>query len=219
MGPWRVDLENTGTSSENLRSAEPDMHNRCIVANWASENLPEGSGGPNIALFDCGAEGYTRGETSPVSDERDKRELATMRNGTPFSAPQVAVGGIVIKDNRILLVKRTKDPNKGRWSIPGGSVELGETLQEAAEREIREETGLKVKAKDPIHSFDVIERDDHGQIRFHYVIVDLTADFVSGNPCPADDALDARWFSPGQLEKVGISESTRVLLRKIGFMP
>jgi len=129
-----------------------------------------------------------------------------MRNGTPFSAPQVAVGGIVIKDNRILLVKRTKDPNKGRWSIPGGSVELGETLQEAAEREIREETGLKVKAKDPIHSFDVIERDDHGQIRFHY-------------PCPADDALDARWFSPGQLEKVGISESTRVLLRKIGFMP
>lgn len=136
-----------------------------------------------------------------------------------YTVPQVAVGAIVIKDSEILLVKRTKDPGKGHWAIPGGSVELGETLQEAAEREIREETGLIVKAKDPVHTFDLIERDKRGHIRFHYVIIDLIADFVSGELCAADDAMDARWFSPEQLEDVAMTKNTKELLRKIQFIP
>lgn len=136
-----------------------------------------------------------------------------------YTFPRVAVGAIVIKDGEILLVKRTKDPGKGCWAIPGGSVELGETLQEAAEREIREETGLIVKAKDPVHTFDLIDRDKRGHIRFHYVIIDLIADFVSGELCAADDAMDARWFSSEQLEDVAMTKSTKELLRKIQFIP
>ncbi|MBW1743354.1 MAG: NUDIX hydrolase [Deltaproteobacteria bacterium] len=96
----------------------------------------------------------------------------------------MAVGAIVIKDNRVLLVKRSKPPGEGLWAIPGGRVELGETLQQAAEREIMEETGLTIKAKDPVYTFEVIEPDDAGRPRFHYVIVDLMADYVKGGVSP-----------------------------------
>ena len=114
-----------------------------------------------------------------------------------------------------MLVKRGKDPHRGQWAIPGGSVKLGETLQEAAEREIQEETGLIVKAKDPIYTFDLIERDPRGQIRFHYVIVDLMADLIGGNLRPSDDAVDAKWFGPQQIKKGVATESTIKFLGKI----
>jgi len=132
--------------------------------------------------------------------------------------PQVAVGVIVFKEGKILLVKRFKDPQKETWAIPGGSVNLGETLQEAAEREIKEETGIKVKAKKPIHTFDLIERDEKGKIRFHYVVIDLEADYVSGRLKPADDALDAGWFSPEDLDNLAVTEGTRNLLRRLEFL-
>ena len=134
-----------------------------------------------------------------------------------LSAPQVSVGAVVIRDRKILLVKRNKAPNKGQWAIPGGSIKLGETLQEAAEREIREETGLMVKAKEPVYTFDFIERDQKGQIRFHYVIVDLMADLVGGELRPSDDAVDAAWFSPEDVEHAGVTETTREFLRE--FLP
>jgi len=131
--------------------------------------------------------------------------------------PRVAVGAVVFKDGKILLVKRIKDPQKKTWAIPGGSVNLGETLQEATEREIKEETGLTIKAKKPIHTFDHIERDERGAIRFHYVIVDLEADFVGGKLTPADDALDAGWFRPEDLDRLTVTDATRKLLRTFGF--
>lgn len=135
-----------------------------------------------------------------------------------LESPQVAVGAIVFKDDKILLVKRDKAPHKDLWAIPGGSVELGETLQEAAEREVLEEIGLNIKAKEPVHTFDLIERDDRGAVRFHYVIVDLSAEYIKGEIRPADDALDARWFAPEDLTHIAISESTRKLLHKTGFL-
>ena len=141
-----------------------------------------------------------------------------MSESRSCKAPQVAVGAIVVKDEKILLVKRNKAPHKGLWAIPGGSVELGETLQEAAEREIREETGLTIKAKEPVYTFDLIERENDGSIRFRYVIVDLAADYLSGELRPSDDALDARWFAPSGLEHIAVSENTRDLLHKIGFL-
>ena len=134
------------------------------------------------------------------------------------TTPQVAVGAIVISNDRVLLVKRTKDPHRGEWAIPGGSVKLGETLQEAAEREMREETGVLIKAGDPVHIFDLIERDDRDRIRFHYVIVDLVTEFLSGVPKPSDDAADARWFDSKQLQEVMCTESTSTLLKKIRFI-
>jgi len=131
--------------------------------------------------------------------------------------PQVAVGAVIIHEKKILLVKRNKDPQKENWAIPGGSVNLGETLQEAAEREIKEETGLTVKAKKPVHTFDLIEREEKGRIRFHYVIIDLEADYVSGRLKAADDALDAGWFSPKDLDDLALTEGTRNLLCRLGF--
>ena len=130
----------------------------------------------------------------------------------------MAIGGVVIQDNKILLVERNKEPHKGEWAIPGGSVKLGETLQRAVEREIREETGLVVSAKDPIHIFDLIERDKQGRLRFHYVIIDFRADYVAGTLYPSDDAADAGWFSSKEINKLRITETTKGFLKKIKFL-
>jgi ADP-ribose pyrophosphatase len=132
--------------------------------------------------------------------------------------PQVAVGGVIIEDKKILLVKRNKAPHKGEWAIPGGSVKPGETLQRAVEREIREETGLVVSAKDPIYVFDFIERGKQGHLSFHYVIVDIRADVVAGRVHPSDDAADARWFTPEEIKKFRITGTTREFLKKIQFL-
>ena len=132
--------------------------------------------------------------------------------------PQVAVGAIVFNGEKVLLVKRGQPPMQGVWAIPGGRVELGETLHQAAEREILEETGLTIKAHDPIYTFDVIERDDKDQVRFHYVIVDLPADYISGEISPGDDALDARWVSRQEAKELNVSRPTLKLLKQLfGF--
>ena len=129
-------------------------------------------------------------------------------------APRVAVGAIVFKNSKVLLVKRGHPPAEGIWAIPGGSVKLGETLKEAAEREILEETGLTIRAREPAFTFESIHRDDKGAIRYHYVIVNLMADYVSGNPHPQDDALDVRWFTAENLDHFNVSEVTRRLLKE-----
>lgn len=139
-------------------------------------------------------------------------------NGAYPKCPQVAVGAIVFKEDKVLLVLRGKPPAENLWSIPGGSVELGETLQEATEREIREEAGITIRAREPVYTFDVLERDNKGNVRFHYVIVDLSADYVSGELRPGDDAVDVRWFSADEVNKLKVSETTRKLLNeRFGF--
>jgi 8-oxo-dGTP diphosphatase len=130
-------------------------------------------------------------------------------------APVVAVGAVVVREGRVLLVKRGQPPSKGMWAIPGGRVELGETLQEAAEREIKEETGLNIRAGDPVHLFDVILRDDSGSVRYHYVIVDLLADYVTGTLQPGDDAQEARWVAPGELDELLVNRTTLEVLNKV----
>jgi len=139
-------------------------------------------------------------------------------NGAYPNCPQVAVGAIVFKEDKVLLVLRGKPPAENLWSIPGGSVELGETLQEATEREIREEAGITIRAREPVYTFDVLERDNKGNVRFHYVIVDLSADYISGELRPGDDAVDVRWFSADEVNKLKVSEATRKLLNeRFGF--
>jgi ADP-ribose pyrophosphatase len=129
--------------------------------------------------------------------------------------PRVAVGAFVFKDDKILLVRRAKAPSQDLWAIPGGKVKVGESLKKAAEREIKEETGITIRARDPIFTFDHIETDDNNRIRFHYVIVDLSADYVSGQPRPGDDAHEARWISSAQLKSLNVSKKTLDVLAQL----
>ena len=131
------------------------------------------------------------------------------------SAPQVAVGAIVSRAGRVLLVRRARPPSEGQWAIPGGRVELGETLQEAAEREVREETGLTIRAGQPVFTFDVVVRDKAGRVRFHYVIVDLQGEYVSGALRPGDDASEARWVAADELGELPVNQTTLQVLQQI----
>lgn len=139
-----------------------------------------------------------------------------MKNTLPSPAypdhPRAAVGAVVFKEGKVLLVLRGKPPAEGNWAVPGGSVKLGETLREAAEREILEETGIVIRAREPVLTFDTVDRDESGRVRFHYVIVDLIADYVSGEPKAGDDASDARWVSEAELKMLKVNSKTRELL-------
>jgi 8-oxo-dGTP diphosphatase len=133
--------------------------------------------------------------------------------------PRVGVGAVVLREGRILLVRRGATPARGLWAIPGGGLRLGETLQEGAEREILEETGIVIRAGAPVFTCDSFEKDGEGRFRFHYVIVDMIADYVSGDAKAADDALEARWISPAEIQNLPATKTTLKLLRQIGFIP
>jgi 8-oxo-dGTP diphosphatase len=141
------------------------------------------------------------------------RESAKISGGGYPEGPQTAVGSIVFRDDKVLLVKRANNPGQGLWAIPGGRVKLGETLKEAAKREAREETEIIISPKEPIYVFEVIDREDDGSIRFHYVIIDFLAEYLSGEPKPGTDASEARWISSGELKELPVSKSTSQLLK------
>ena len=131
-----------------------------------------------------------------------------------LNKPSIGVGAVVFHNKKVLLVKRKNPPAKGQWAIPGGKLEWGETLQRAAEREIREETGIVIKAGDPVFTFEVIDRNVHESIRYHYVIVDLEAEYVSGTLKPGDDAVDAQWIGENEIPQLEINARTVELLLK-----
>jgi ADP-ribose pyrophosphatase len=132
--------------------------------------------------------------------------------------PRVGVGAVVLRKGRVLLIRRGAAPAVGLWAIPGGGLRIGETLQEGAEREILEETGIVIRAGAPVFTCDSFERDGEGRVRFHYVIVDMTADYVSGDVKAADDALEARWISPAEIRNLPATKTTLKLLQQIGFI-
>jgi ADP-ribose pyrophosphatase len=139
-------------------------------------------------------------------------------NGEYPHFPRVAVGAVVMRDQRVLLVRRGKAPARGLWAIPGGSVRLGESLRRAAEREILEETGLTIRAGDPMLTFESIRYDTEGRVRFHYVIIDLAAEYIAGEIRPADDAGDARWFTLDEVTtEPEMAPKTRELIRRLFF--
>jgi 8-oxo-dGTP diphosphatase len=107
-------------------------------------------------------------------------------------SPLVGVGGIVVHENKVLLVRRGTEPLKGQWSIPGGLIDVGETLREAVMREVREETGLEVEPIELIELLDRIHREDD-RVRYHYVIADYLCRVEGGTLLAASDAEAVRW--------------------------
>jgi ADP-ribose pyrophosphatase YjhB (NUDIX family) len=124
------------------------------------------------------------------------------------------VGLYVVKDGKVLLVRRGNEPGRGKWSLPGGRIRFGERSEEAALREMREETGLEVRLRRVVDVVDVFWRSEGGELLEHFVIVDFEAEVIGGELRPADDALDARWFSPEELKGLEMTESTRRFLEE-----
>ena len=126
--------------------------------------------------------------------------------------PMVGVGVVVWHGDRVLLIKRGKPPRAGQWSLPGGGQHLGETLIETAKREVREEAGIDIVPGEVIAALDLIERDDGGAIRYHYTLVDFTAEALSFKLQAGDDAIDAKWFDRDDLSDLGLwSETVRII--------
>ena len=115
------------------------------------------------------------------------------------TGPFCAVGAIVVDKGALLLIKRDREPARGQWSLPGGRVEIGETLREALVREVREETGVDVDVDGLIGVAERIVRDDDGAIEYHYVILDYVCTPRSTSLTAGDDAADARWVPVGEL--------------------
>jgi 8-oxo-dGTP diphosphatase len=116
----------------------------------------------------------------------------------------VGVGGVVIEDGRTVLIRRSNPPLEGQWSIPGGILELSETISQGVQRELEEETGLVVRVGELIEVFERIIPDQHGRTQYHFVIVDHLCERVSGNPRPGGDAREAVWVEPGDLERYAL---------------
>lgn len=126
--------------------------------------------------------------------------------------PIVGVGTVVWHKERVLLVQRGRPPRVGQWSLPGGAQQLGESVSDAALREIREETGLDVDLGEVIATVDLIERDPDGQVRYHYTLIDFTAEAHGSTLRPGDDAADARWFGLDEIGALGLwSETLRII--------
>jgi len=130
--------------------------------------------------------------------------------------PIVGVGAVILNHGRVLVVRRATEPLKGEWSIPGGVLELGESLRQGAEREALEETGLQVEAGEVLEVFDRVIRDKAGAVRYHYVLVDFFCRPVAGEAHAGGDAAEVRWITLQELEDFPILESAASVIRK-GF--
>lgn len=128
--------------------------------------------------------------------------------------PVVGVGALVLDSGRILLVKRAYPPGRGRWSVPGGHIELGEGVLEAAVRELKEETGIEGEPLGVVNVDDVITRDERG-VRYHYVLITVLVKPVGGEVKPGGDALEAGFFTLDEAKKLDLTPSTRGLIDKI----
>lgn len=124
--------------------------------------------------------------------------------------PAPATIAAVVHEGRVLLVRRANPPDQGRWGYPGGRIEPGERLLDAAVRELEEETGLIGEAVDIFTAVDVIDRDEAGALRFHYVLVAVLCRWVAGTPRPGDDALEVGWFTPDEIAEAGAAASFAV---------
>ncbi|GBD42645.1 Bifunctional NMN adenylyltransferase/Nudix hydrolase [bacterium HR40] len=123
--------------------------------------------------------------------------------------PYVGVGVVVWRGERVLLIRRGHPPRAGSWSLPGGIQELGETVRDAARREVREETGLELGELVLVDVVDSLERDAFGEVVRHYTLVDFTAEAAAGEARPGGDAAAIGWFLPQDLDHLPLWSETR----------
>ena len=141
--------------------------------------------------------------------------------------PIVAVGAAVCRDGRVLIVQRGKPPSKGVWTVPGGAVDLGETMRQAAAREVQEECGIQIEVGEVVGILDNIIRDATAPspdglrpagILYHYAIVDFAAEYVRGDLSPSDELMDAAWVSPTELDAYQVpAKAQQVLLKALAL--
>jgi ADP-ribose pyrophosphatase len=130
------------------------------------------------------------------------------------SRPLVGAGAVIVRERKVLLLKRRFPPNKGMWALPGGLVELGETVQEAAVREVKEETGLEVRLERLIDVQNDLHRDAEGRLEYHYILVDYLATIIGGRLKVSEESLDHGWFARGKESRLKMSTGTMTVLKQ-----
>ena len=128
--------------------------------------------------------------------------------------PLIGVGAVIVDAGRVALVRRGQPPLLGEWSIPGGVLEVGETLREGAMREAREETGLTVDAGELLGIFERLVPGEDGRLRYHYVLMDFLCVWTGGDLLAASDAADVRWFRSEELEALKLAPDTLAVIQK-----
>ncbi len=140
-------------------------------------------------------------DANPVPDHREYPDR-----------PLAGVGGVVIAEGRALLIRRGSPPLVGQWSIPGGMLEVGETLVDGVRRELAEETGIEVRVLDLIEVFERIDLDASGKPQYHFVILDYLCEMTGGELRAASDVTDAAWAAPSELARYSLTPTaTRVI--------
>jgi len=131
-------------------------------------------------------------------------------------APLIGVGAIIIENARVVLVKRAHPPLQAEWSIPGGVLEVGELVRQAAVREAREETGLTVEPMELLGVYDRVLRNREQRVQYHYVLIDFLCRRITGELTAASDAAEVRWFAPDELAGLKLAEDTLDVINR-GF--
>jgi len=129
--------------------------------------------------------------------------------------PLVGVGAVILSDDKILLVKRANEPNKGKWSVPGGLVRIGEKLKDALRREILEELGVEIDIGDVACVTDEIFYDRDGNVEYHYIVIDFYANIIAGEPKAMSDAEEVEWFGLDEIDEVDAVEFVKKLVKVI----
>jgi len=129
--------------------------------------------------------------------------------------PVVGIGGVIIKDDSILLVKRGQPPSKGCWGVPGGCLELGEGLKEGVAREVLEECGIEVEVGDLFDVFETIVKDENGGVKFHYILIDFFAVHVGGELKPGGDVEDCKFIPFGEVWDYPLTPGVKKILKRL----